>query len=206
VNFRSGQLLFGVSSTQLSLPNELRSPEGRILEVPCGPMGMCPMAAEVTIGCEAGVCDPAPRTLSVPVGDVVDFDAYSADLRELFREVDTIEVRQIDYAVTLNTLTVDLDRIELFWGPEGAIDVDPAMGVTPLGSVPVLQARTTPAGQVELDGAGNAAMGEYLVSTSRRVRFFARTQVDLRPGDPFPEGELTVAVVLAVTATGQVIN
>jgi len=204
VNFRTGELLFAVPATSLSLPGELREdgPSGATIRaLPCGPMGACPAAEAVTISCDAMVCDPEPTTVKVPVGDEVDIDAYAGEFEPLLRQVDAIEVREITYAVALNTLTVDLGELTLWWGPEGSSE-----GETHLGVVPPLSARETRSGTVELDPTGNAALGEYLGGTSRRVRFFARTRVDLRPGGAFPEGEAEVAVQVALRVTGPIVD
>lgn len=204
VNFQTGPLLFMARSSQFSLPDELRDGM-QVASVPCDPMGRCPTSDTVTIACEAGTCDPQPTEISFPVGDVIDFDELASDLRELFKELDSVEITEISYEVRLNTLTVDTGDIELFWGPEGASDVD-SPGVHRLGVVPSLPARSTAMGLVDLDAEGNAALSDYVVGTSRRVRFFASTTVDLEPGGPFPAGELTVAVDMGVRATGTVLE
>jgi hypothetical protein len=204
VSFRTGELAFAVSATALALPDELREdgPSGATIRaLPCGPMGACPAGASVNIGCEAMVCDPEPTTVKVPLGEEVDIDVYASEFEPLLRRVDAIEIREISYAVTLNTLTVDLGELELWWGPEGS-----SAGETRLGVVAPLAARETRSGTVELDPAGNAALGAYLEGTSRRVHFFARTRVDLRPGGAFPEGEAEVVVQLAVRVTGPVVD
>jgi len=59
---------------------------------------------------------------------------------------------------------------------------------------------------MSIDGAGSAALSDYVVGVSRRVRFFARTQVDLAPGGPIPSGGATVTVNLTVRAIGRIIN
>lgn len=204
VSFQTGPLLFMVRSSQLSLPEELRDGT-QVASVPCDPMGRCPTSDTVTIACEADICDPQPTLVSFPVGDVIDFDEVAEELEELFREVNSVEVTEILYEVRLNTLTVDVGQIELFWGPAGASDVDSA-GVHRLGVAPALPARSTDMGLVDLDPEGNAALSDYLVGTARRVRFFGATSVDLEPGGPFPAGELTVAVDLSVRASGTVIE
>lgn len=207
VQLQTGPQRFEVSASALALPAALEdASSGTIASVPCGPMGMCPSSASVAITCEAGVCDPAPRTLSGPVGDVVDVDVLASEARSLLRRVDTIEVVEASYQVGANSLTVDLPETEVFWGPEGAADVDPAMGVVRLGVVPPLPAGSVDPGTVALDPVGVAALSDYLVGTSRRVRFFARTRVDLAPGDPFPAGSAAVLMDLRVRITGSLVR
>jgi hypothetical protein len=38
------------------------------------------------------------------------------------------------------------------------------------------------------------------------VRFFVRTQADLVPGGPYPDGTLKVSVVMDVTAVGRIVE
>lgn len=209
VQLRSGPQELDVSADAVALPTSLRDDtagDPRIASVPCGPMGMCPTTDTVAITCQADVCDPAPRTLSMPVGDVVDFDVLAADARSLVRQVEAIEILEATYAVAENTMTIELPDVEIFWGPEGASTVDPAMGVVALGVIPAIPARSTDPGAAVLDPAGVEALSDYLVGTARRVRFFARTRIDLAPGGPFPEGSLRASIDLTVRITGSVVR
>lgn len=211
VTFHTGPVGFEVSAADFGLPPELRDDSTTpptVLSIACGPMGMCPSSstAGAAITCESGVCNPAPFTITGPVGDVVDFDALSSDLHTLFTRVDHIDVGDVSYTVTQNTLTVDMPPIQIYWGPEGAIDAVPAMGVMRLGTIPATAAWSTPSGQMQIDPAGEQALSDYLVNVSRRVRFFAGTKVDLAPGQPFPDGNLQATVNMTVTAEGQIVK
>ncbi len=206
LQLQTGPQAFDVSADGLAIPDALRGADGQIASVPCGPMGVCPTDAAVPITCEAGFCDPAPRTLSFPLGDVVDFDVLASGGRVLLRHIDAIEIVEGAYSVSVNSMTVPLPETELFWGPEGASDVDPAMGVVRIGTVPSIAAMTTVDGQLALDAAGVSLLSDYLVNTSRRIRFFARTQVDLEPGQPVPAGALSASVNLRVRITGTVLR
>jgi hypothetical protein len=208
VQLRTGPQTFEVSTTDLMLPEAARdsADRTRIASLPCGPGGLCPASPEVPITCEGGVCNPAAVTISAPIGAVVDFDVLTASARELVRHIDTIEILEATYEIPMNTLTFEVPPIELFWGPEGAVDVDPSMGVVALGTMPAIPAGSTTGGAIALDGPGVAAMSDYLVHTSRRIRFFARTRVDLEPGGPFPEGSLRISVDMLVRITGSIVR
>ncbi len=203
---------FDLSTDALALPAGLRmdSPSGPILAgLPCGPMGMCPSstgADGVAFECVGGVCDPSPKTLSIPVGDVVDLDVAAGDLRNVLAQAEHVDIQRIAYNVTANTLTIDLPEVEIFWGPEGATAIDAAMGVQRLGTLPVIAARTTAGGEMAIDTAGRDALSTYIVSTAKRIRFFGRTQVDLMPGGPYPEGAATVAVAMDVQARSRIVR
>jgi hypothetical protein len=207
VTFATGPQELEVSADGL-LPLELQDDaSGTIAMVECGPMGMCPPTDRVTLTCEAGFCDPAPKTLAAPVGEVVDVDDLLAETREVgLRVVDSYDVEEVSYDVQLNTLSVPTTEIEVFWGPEAATAIDESLGVRRFGTVPAIAAGQTRSGQVIIDPEGEAALSEYLVEGGARIRFFARTVVDLDPGDPFPAGRVRVAVNVRVRAVGSVVD
>lgn len=208
VELRTGDRTFDIAASAVMLPPELRdgsvSP-AVIRSVDCSATGICPSTAEVPVACEAGVCDPAPRTIAVPVGDVVDFDALLAEARSVLRFVDEIEIVRVDYAVSPNSLTVPLPDVLVYWGPEGAPDIT-APGVRLLGTIPAVPAATAATGEMLVDPAGSAAMSDYIVGVSRVIRFFAETRIDLAPGGPFPDGSATVRANVRVRAIGRIID
>lgn len=205
VVFSTGPQDFQVDTSELDLPTAFRDDDGNIRSVPCGPMGMCPPSDTVTLTCERDVCDPAPKTVSAPVGTVIDVDMLLSETREVISSVDSYTFEQIRYEVSLNTLTFPVNDVEIFWGPEAATAIDPALGVRRLGTVPAVAAGATPSGDVILDPAGAQELSDYLVGRGSRVRFFAQTVVDLDPGDPFPEGEIRTSVNVTVRAVGSLI-
>jgi len=208
VRFSTGPQEFEVSTSEVALPTELRDEStGTIQSVMCGPMGMCPPSDLVTLDCTGGVCDPAPRTISVPVGGVVDVDELLADTREVgLRVVDSYDFEQVAYDITLNTLTVPVSEIEVYWGPEAATTIDPALGVRRFGTIGAINAGQTSSGQMNIDGAGAMALSDFLVGGGGRIRFFAQTTVDLDPGDPFPEGAVRMTVNITIRAVGSIVD
>ena len=206
VVFSTGPQEFEVSTAGLALPVELRDMSGAIASVPCGPMGMCPPSDVVTLDCNADVCDPAPKTVSAPVGGVIDTEALLADTRDVgLRVVDSYTIERVAYDITLNTLTIPTQEIEVFWGPEAATSIDPAQGVHPFGRIPAIAAGATASGDMIIDGAGTAALSDFLVAGGGRMRLFARTSVDLDPGDPFPEGSVRMSVNATIRAVGSLV-
>ncbi|UJR82620.1 hypothetical protein [Sandaracinus amylolyticus] len=201
VRLQTGARGFDVDADALALPDTMRDGD-TIAQLACGPTEMCPSSADVPITCEASVCDPAARTISFALGEVVDVDQLTSDARELLGHVEAIEVVEASYDVPFNALTVPLPETELFWGPEGASHVDASLGVVALGVVPPIEAGAITSGAIALDAEGVDALSRYLVDTSRRVRFFARTRVDLAPGDAFPEGTARIGIDLHLEITG----
>lgn len=207
VELQTGEQSFDVAASSLGLPPGLRdssSGSARIASVDCSGTGICPTTAEVPVDCNAGVCDPAPISVSVPVGDVVDFDQLLQSASTLLRLVDGIEIESVAYNVSPNSLTMPLPAVTVLWGAESATASSPSL--RPIGTIPSIPANTTMMGMMEIDANGSADLGDYIVHTSRRVRIFARTSVDLNPGDPFPDGMAHFVVNVRVRAIGRIVN
>lgn len=206
VELMSDPQTFEVSASSVAVPATLVDPAtGRLMTLPC-PTGVCPSTAELPLACRDGVCDPEPRVISAAVGDVIDFDALLGKGSVVLRVVEGLEVTQVSYFVTPNTLTVGIPETEIFWGPEGAAGLD-SPGVTRLGVMPFLPPGTEQDGEMAIDAGGSQALSDYVVgNTSHRIRFFARTTVDLAPGDPLPQGAATVTVHVTVRASGRIVR
>ncbi len=208
VELQTGPQTFDVSASALGLPAGLRDDSGgspRVASVDCSMSGICPGTADVPITCNgAGVCDPDAITIAVPVGDVVDFDALLQSAGTLLRLVDGIEIESVSYDVNPNTLNTSLPAVTVLWGAASATETSSSLQV--LGTIPALAASTSASGMMDIDPDGSANLGDYIVHTSRMVRFFARTQVDLAPGDPFPDGMAHIVVNVRVRAIGRIVN
>src|SRR5688572_15747150 len=103
LRFRVGSS-FQVSTASLELPAELRDDTGgspTVRSVPCGPMGMCPTSAEVSIECRSGVCDPAPKTVSAPAGDVVDLEAVDEEFADIASTIESIHIEDAQYMIEM---------------------------------------------------------------------------------------------------------
>jgi hypothetical protein len=206
---QTGARPVGVDLGTLTVPDELRDEQdgqARLVTIPCGPSMMCPSIDLLPITCEESVCDPAPKTMSMPIGEVVDIDTLAAEARGFLRHVEAIEILEARYEIQSNTLTTEIPAVEIFWGPESATEVDPSMGVVALGVLAAIPAGSLEPGTIALDPGGVEALSDYLVWTSRRVRLLARTTVDLSPGDVIPEGALDATVDLRLRITGSLLR
>jgi hypothetical protein len=208
VELQTGEQSFDLSASSLDLPMELRdmSDPTRIGMAPC-PTGICPSTMEVPVECNASmVCDPSAISLSVPVGDVVDFDQLLQSAGTLLRLVDAIEIESVTYAVSGNSLTLTLPDVQVLWGPASATET--SSNLEPIGTIPSIPAPppSEVSGMMQIDENGSADLSDYIVHTSRQVRFFARTSVDLNPGDPFPDGMAHITVNIRVRAIGRIVN
>ena len=204
MSFPVGPLSFEVSTAELGLPMELRM-GSTIASLPCSGMAACPAGDPVSLTCASGVCDPDAVDVTTTIA-VIDFnELIPDDFRDILSHVDRYDIEEITYEIEQNTLTVNLPEVELHWGPEGAIAVDPAMGVHRLTRMPATEAGRTGSGMLALEAAGEAALSDHLVDISQQVRFFARTRVDLAPGGPYPQGSLRASASMRVRAVGSVL-
>ena len=200
LDFPVGPLTYEVSTEDLQVPVALRD-GASLVSVPCA--ATCDLALEgspLTMACVDQICDPEPfcYALDLPPVDLGDFE----DLSKLGDHVTDAEVRRVVYVVEENTLNVDLPSIRIQWGPETAATVDDG-SVHPLGTVPVIASGQTPSGEVPLDPAGAAALGDHFVNTSTVFRLFADTAIDLEPGMPLPQGTLRFTSTVEVHLEGE---
>lgn len=187
------------SATDLPVIEDFQevTPSGIIIpSIECETASTCPMAPQINVECnEDGLCDPVATTATVHMQDV--------DLREVmdrFSVVDSIALRGVEYAVTTNTLNVDLPPVQVYWAPVGTATVDDAMR---LGAFPEVRAGETPMARVELDAVGTAALNDHLEGVSNQFRLFLEATIDVDPGDRFPQGAVGANVQFELRASGR---
>lgn len=193
-------LRFEVSDQDILLPDELRGGL-EIASLPCGDTQLCPpMFGELSFACVDAVCDPEPMQIVLPVGDVIDFEQLSSELRDIVGNIEAIEVDFVRYNVTQFDLNVPLEPVELAWGPADATGFTP--GTFPFGRMERWMLGNN---DVDLNAQGVAALSDFLVHTSRQIRIFARTSVDLDPGQMLPQGAVVTDLQLSITVTGRIL-
>lgn len=190
------------SAAETALRDSTTNPDSiRIISCTGTGAGTCVSSVDLPVSCVMSECDPDPVTISEIVAEV-DFHDIAMDVAS---HVDEVELLALDYQILSNTLTVGVGALEVFWGPAGAVTVDPAMGVRPLGVIPAISAGMTGEGEMILDDAGNQALTDYLRDMSMQVRFFVRTTTDLDPGGNWPAGDLESVLTMTVRVTGGII-
>lgn len=194
-------LHFEISDVDLVLPTEFADGT-QVASVPCGDSNGCPPAlGDQEFSCVDGVCDPDALLLVLPVGDVIDFEQLNTELRQVAGNITAIRIDFVRYNVLQGDLNVTLAPVDLVWGPAQSTDLS-SPGITPLGRItqwsPGLH-------DVDLNESGVAALSDFLVHTSRQVRMFARTELDLDPGQPLPQGAVAADLQIAITVTGRVL-
>src|SRR5262249_47741511 len=124
-----------------------------VRRVPCTNSESCrldPGNATVAVRCTQDLCDPDPLPLSARVDGILDVTGDDK-IRQLLRSVDEILVREVVYRMDTNSLTLRLEKTEIRWGPEEAVDTSPESGVIGLGAMPPFEPFETRSGRVEMD-------------------------------------------------------
>lgn len=193
---------FQLSGSDLEIPDSLREETASgpvVRQIPCNDASQCSAGTSLTFSCE-GVCNPSPTILELRLG-VVDFEALAGDADRVLDQIDTAEVLSVEYQVMENSLNVPLENVRLYWGPEGAAEVNEEMGVRSFGTIEQL----TGTGTINLDAVGQAALSAHIEDTSYRIRLFAAVDVDLEPGGVFPEGAANVSLRARVRLSGKLL-
>ena len=189
-----------VDTNDFDVPAEYQG-GGTVAAVPC--TDTCATFADVTATCVANVCDPDVLRVTVPVGGVVDIsDEVDAAEGTPLASVDSVELLGLEYAVTRNTLGVDLEPVRLFWTTESD-SAGEALGDA-LAVFPAVPASELPSGEASVDAARNAALTTFFEEGGRRLRFFAEAGTDLAPGGPLPDGRFDVRMLLRLRVVGSV--
>ncbi|MEM1417701.1 MAG: hypothetical protein AAGH15_22575 [Myxococcota bacterium] len=195
--FRSA-IDFQLDTADLDVPADYQG-GGTVASIPCS--GMCPTIEGVTSECVDSVCDPDPILTLVDLGVLDVSDEVEEAEGTPLSSVDTVELIEVDYEVTRNTLGVDLEPVEVFW----TIDSDVAgSDLRLLAIFPATAADATPSGSGTLDPAGSRELTEFFEGGGRQLRFFARGGTDLFPGGPLPDGIFDVRVLLRLRVVGSV--
>lgn len=212
VTFQSntGDVSLNVSSISSGFAGSLPTtsgPNGLELQSICCNSSSCQGSScpsDVTAGgytiqfqCQASLCDPVPFYVDGTAASV-DFSALSSTYVKVLSHV---ELKAADYQITQNSLNFAMEPIEIYWGSAGATAWN-SSGTHLLGTVPMISAMQTGEGSIQLDSAGNAALTSYLAGTSKQVKLFYRTRLDLAPGEPIPAGSVSVRMIFTIKATG----
>lgn len=137
---------------------------------------------------------PAPIHYGVPI-DLAEQNPELADYAEagLFTET-TID--QVTYTVTKNTLTADLNNIQLSVGEPDATDPDDGILIARIDQI---QAMDTPAGDATLFPEDQPKAAEKIQTLDFGVA--SGTELGVNAGDPIPDGFIQVDVKLLMTLT-----
>ncbi len=184
------------STSSLNFPAQLSS-GSTVPTIPCPPADCSPIAS-VTFACRNSACDPDPIPTTTSSGDV-DLAASAGEFAGTLRVAKSLEVSALTVNVSRNTLNTEIPTTDLLFGPAGSASAG-SPGVSRLGTIAPIGPGQNGAVGVTVDQPGLAAFSSYVVNTSKTVRFFLRTAVDVDPNDPVPSGEASLAIRMEVTA------
>jgi hypothetical protein len=199
---------YEVSAMRVTVPQELRdSTTMRVRSIPCMGDANCPQLGGTApaIRCIESACDPDPVAFAL-ASDVIDLGAQPA-VQRYGDHITRVEVRRLGVTAVSQGLQNAVGPTELYWGPDTAPSFD-GPGVQRLGTLPVVQLAEgeTTMLDADLDPTGVAALSDYLIGTSRRIKIFARPSIDLAPGGPLPMGQVTLQVEMLVHVEGQLVR
>jgi hypothetical protein len=174
--------------------------------IPCGADADCCGTAAKAAGwdcqttptvCDTGSCEPqipestsSSINLAMQVGALATFPGHS---------LLDVTIGSITYAVSDNTLNVDLPPMEIYLAPDGVTDPhDPNARL--FGTVPSIPAGSNPMGAVQKTSNADAVFEMYTKNVSTPFNVIGATTVVIAPGTPVPTGHITVTVGGTVTA------
>jgi hypothetical protein len=153
-----------------------------------------------TLACGGQTCQATVvATLVAPVDLSADPQVAQA------RSAADVSLRDIEYAVCDNTLTVAIPQIELWLAPTAVTRPDPSMGAKKLGTVPMVPAMQSVAcpadrqnpdpkqfAKVALEPNAAATFASFAGDLKMRFNALAVCTLLVTAGDPTPTGAVTV--------------
>jgi len=181
-------------------------PSGATQEVPCGPgqtvVDCCnppqplpmPDCTMTPLSCEQNSAGTAvcTATVTVAVTQAVNLSAEVPDLAGATSLVD-LRLDQINYAVTMNSLNVDLPPLALYLAPAGVTD-PAAAGAVKFGTVPAIAAMTTPSGTIDREPSASQTLVSFAKDPATPFTFIGTTVVKVPSGSPIPMGRIQIVV------------
>jgi hypothetical protein len=104
-----------------------------------------------------------------------------------------ITISSITYAVSNNTMNVDLPPFIIYMAPNNVTSPSDTRAIA-FGTVPAIPAGTNPSGQVQLMANSAATFEMFTGNISVPFNLIAATTVDIPGGSPIPSGHITVTV------------
>jgi len=207
-----------VTETRFALPmrsfsfdsSSFGAPSGISNEVPCGagqaivdccapPVPVPGLDCSVTqLGCEQNENGMSVCTAHVPVsqGQMLNLGQEVPKLAPYTGYVD-IKIKRISYAVTTNTLNVNLPDVSLYLAPQGVTSAsDPS--AEKFGTMPAIAAGDTPAGDVVLEPNATQVLNKFTQDIRTPFSFIAGTTVTVTRS-PTGKIDLTVTGELAAS-------
>jgi hypothetical protein len=146
--------------------------------------------------CQNSVCT---AVVSVTQSTTMDLGREAPELGGVTGSVD-INVDRINYAVTTNTLNVDIPEIRIYLAPMGVMDPEDSDAML-FGTVPPVPAGQMASGQVRLEGNSGTVFKHFTRDLSMPFNFIAATTVTVASGAGVPSGRVVFSVTGRLSAS-----
>lgn len=161
-------------------------PADNSIAIPCTTNEQCITSPFI---CEGGVCT---AVVAVTQSTEMNLGQEAPELGGVTGAVD-ISIDRIGFAVTTNTLNVDLPPVLLYMAPAGVTDpADPRAML--FGTVPSVPAGQTTNGQVQLASNAGAVFKTFTHDLSMPFTFIASTTVKVASGSGVPSGRVVFSI------------
>jgi hypothetical protein len=180
-------------------------PQGTIPAVPCPAVDCCTAGAAAGIDCSttmltcnaSGVCEAdVPESAASPVNLAMEVPALSTFGDQA---LSSITISSISYAVSNNSLNIDLPPLTIYLAPDMVTDPhDPR--AQEFGTIPAIPAGTDPSGMVILVPNAAQVFASFTGKISKTFYIIAAGTVAIPGGSPAPSGAITLSVTGVVSA------
>jgi hypothetical protein len=210
-----GLISSDISKVTFDLPTQMYTfdtsqwgnlPKGTVPAVPCTSAADCCVAATYSNSgldcstltcnssslCEVDIPESTYSTVNLAM-DVPALQSFSGD------GLSNITISSISYAVSSNSLNVDLPAMTIYLAPFGVSDpTNPSARV--FGTIPVIPAMTDPSGMVMLVPNAAQVFAAFTGKVSNPFNIIAAGTVTVAGGSNAPSGAITLAVTGTVSA------
>jgi hypothetical protein len=213
-NLNITKITFDLPSETYSFDSAMWNlPAGNTQAVPCGSGQL------VTDCCNPPAPSPQPDCAATPLACAADSSGASVCTAEIPESISSsidlatqsglgkygssslvdISINSISYAVTNNTLNIDLPPVVIYLAPQNVTDPKDARA-TQFGTVPAIAAGTDPAGMIQLEANAPRTFQMYTANLSTPFDLIAATVVAVPSGSPVPSGAITITVTGSLSA------
>lgn len=181
-------------------------PQGTIPPIACTSSDTC-CAAGSLAGIDCATTMLSCNSSGVCEADVPESAASSVDLAmqvpvlQSFpgHALSSITISSISYAVSNNSLNIDLPPMTIYLAPDGVTNPSDTRAME-FGTIPAIPAGTDPSGMVMLVPNAAAVFAKFTGNISTPFTVIAAGTVAIPSGSPAPSGAITLSVTGTVSA------
>jgi hypothetical protein len=181
-------------------------PKGTIPAVPCSSATDCCTAATLTgsgLDCTTLTCNSSsvcevdvPESAATPVNLAMSVPALQTFAGH---GLSSITIKSINYAVSNNSLNIDLPPMTIYLAPDMVTDPHDSRAME-FGTIPAIPAGTDPSGMVNLVPNAAQVFATFTGDVGKPFYIIAAGTVAIPSGSPAPSGAITLSVTGVVSA------